>query len=125
MQIFIILALGIAIIAVVFALQNLAMVTVSFLFWSIDASLALVLLVTLAAGVLISFLASLPGLVKGKWTASGTKKKLSMLESERSTYQQKAAEADKTINMLEEQLASLSAELEKHLPEQLPPPKTE
>lgn len=125
MQIFIILALGIAIIAVAFALQNLAMVTVSFLFWSIDASLALVLLVTLAVGVLISVLASLPGLVKGKWTASGTKKKLSMLETERSTYQKKAAEADKTINMLEEQLASLSAELEKHLPEQLPAPKEE
>jgi len=117
MQIFIILSLVIAIIAVVFALQNLVTVTVSFLFWSVNSSLALVLLVTLAAGVLISLLASLPGLVRGKWTASGTKKKLATLEAERGAYQQKSAEADKTIHELEEQLASLSAELEKYLPE--------
>lgn len=117
MHIFLILSLAIAIIAVVFAMQNLATVTVSFLFWSVDSSLALVLLITLAAGVLISLMASLPGLVRGKWAESGNKKRLSVLEAERSAYQQKAAESDKMIQVLEEQLASLSAELEKYLPE--------
>ena len=86
MQIFIILALVIAIIGVIFALQNLATITISFLFWSFHAPLALVLLVTLLAGVLISLLASLPGLVRNKWSFSGQKKKLVALEAERAEH---------------------------------------
>lgn len=116
MQIFIIIALVIAMIAVVFALQNMAAVTVSFFIWSIQGSLALVLLITLGAGVLISLLASTPGLVRGKWMSSGQKKKLAALETERSLYQKRAEEAEKDVKELEEQLASLSAELDKHLP---------
>jgi cytochrome bd-type quinol oxidase subunit 1 len=111
----------IAIIAVIFALQNLAAVTVSFLFWNIHGSLALVLLVTLAVGVLISLLASLPGLIRGKWALSSQKKKLAALEAERNTYQHKAEEAEKDVKNLEEQLASFSAELEKHLPDKTSP----
>src|SRR5512133_3546914 len=104
MQIFIMVALVIAIIAVIFALQNMTAVTVSFLFWSINGSLALVLLVTLAVGVLISVLASLPGLVYGKWTTSGNKRRLANLEAERSMYQQKAEAAEKDVRALEEQI---------------------
>ncbi|MEA4909703.1 MAG: LapA family protein [Chloroflexi bacterium] len=121
MQIFIVIALVIAILAVVFALQNLATVTVTFFIWSIDASLALVLLVTLAVGVLISLLASLPGLIRGRWTVSGQKKKLAALEAERNTYQQKAEAAEKDVKLLEEQMASLSAALETQTPDETPP----
>ena len=116
MQIFIIIALVIAVIAVIFALQNLTAVTISFFIWSLHGSLALVLLVTLAVGVLISLLASLPGLFRGKWITSSQKKKLAALEAERTMYRQKAEEAEKDVKNLEEQLASLSAELEKHQP---------
>ncbi|HEY3343745.1 MAG TPA: lipopolysaccharide assembly protein LapA domain-containing protein [Anaerolineaceae bacterium] len=118
MQILIFIALVIAIVAVIFALQNLAAVTVTFLFWSIHGSLALVLLVTLAGGVLISLLASMPGLVHGKWTSSGQKKTLVALEAERNTYKSKAENAEKEVKDLEVQLASLSAELEKNNPDQ-------
>jgi lipopolysaccharide assembly protein A len=113
MQVFIIIALLIAIVAVVFALQNLVTVSVSFLFWSLHGSLALVLLVTLLVGVLISLLASLPGLVRGRMAASSQKKKLAALESERSLYQQKAEAAEKEVKALEEQVASYTAELNK------------
>lgn len=116
MQILIVLALVIAIIAVIFALQNLAAVTVTFFVWSIHGSLALVLLVTLAAGVLISVLASFPGWARSKWTISSQKKKLAALEAEKSTFQQKAEQAEKDLKLLEEQVASLSEELEKQLP---------
>jgi uncharacterized integral membrane protein len=118
MQILILIALVIAIIAVVFALQNITAVTVSFLFWSIHGSLALVLLVTLAVGVLISVLVSLPGSIHGKWTGSGLKKKLSSLEAERSLYQQKVEQAEKDVRELEEQVANLSAELEQYQPDE-------
>jgi uncharacterized integral membrane protein len=117
MQIFIVLGLIIAIVAVIFALQNLAAVTITFLFWSIHGSLALVLLVTLACGVLISLLTSMPGLVRGKWTTSKQGKKLASLEAERLAYKQRAEVAEKDVRELEDQVANLSAELEKHLPE--------
>ncbi len=110
MQIYILAALVIAIIAVIFALQNMTTVTVSFLFWSIKGSLALVLLVTLAVGVLISSLASLPGFIGGKWSSTSQKKKLTSLETERDMYKQKAEEAEKEVEELEEQIANLSAD---------------
>jgi lipopolysaccharide assembly protein A len=119
MQIYLILALAIAIIAVIFALQNMTTVTISILFWSVKGSLALVLLVALAAGVLISVLVSLPGLIGGKWASSSQKKKLGNLESERNKYQEKAEAAAKEVEDLqaqlkdvEEQLANLSAAYE-------------
>ncbi len=110
MQIYILAALVIAIIAVIFALQNMTTVTVSFLFWSIKGSLALVLLVTLAVGVLISSLASLPGFIGGKWSSTSQKKKLASLETERDMYKQKAEDAEKEVEELEEQIANLSAD---------------
>jgi len=116
MQIFIVLALLIAIVAVVFALQNLPVVTVTFFLWSVDSSLALVLLIALAVGVLISLTASLPGLVRGKWTISSQKKRIASLDAERAMYQKRALEAEKEVKVLEEQLASLSAALDKQLP---------
>jgi lipopolysaccharide assembly protein A len=111
MQIFIILALLIAGVAVIFALQNITTVTVTFFIWSIHGSLALILLASVAVGVLISLLASLPGLVRGSWTIGSHKRKLSNLQNERGDYQRRAEEAEKEVKDLEEQLASLSAEL--------------
>lgn len=119
MQILIIFALLIAIVAVIFAMQNLEAVTVSFFFWQAHASLALVLLITLTAGVLISVLVSLPGLVRGKWATAGQRKKRTALELERETFRQRAEAAEKEVKELELQLASLSAELEKHLPDEV------
>jgi uncharacterized integral membrane protein len=121
MQIFIIIALLIAIVAVIFALQNTAAVTVAFLFWSVDSSLALVLLVTLLGGVLISILTSLPGSIRSKWTISSQKKKLVALESERDALKLKVDEADKDIHNLEQQVANLSGSLDQSLPAEVPP----
>jgi uncharacterized integral membrane protein len=113
MIIYIAISLLIAIVSVIFALQNLTTVTVSFFFWKIQASLALVLLITLTSGVFISLLASMPGVIATKWTIANQKKKLAALEARCSDYQQKADEAGKDISNLEEQLANLSSELEK------------
>jgi lipopolysaccharide assembly protein A len=112
MQIFIIVALVIAGVAIVFALQNITAVTVTFLFWNFHASLALVLLLSVAVGVLISLLASLPGLIRGKWGAVSQRKKLASLETENSANKKRADKAEEEIKTLDEQLASLSAALE-------------
>lgn len=66
MQRILILDLIIVICAVVFALQNAAAVTVSFLGWSFTASLALLLLVVFCLGVAASLIASVPSYVKSR-----------------------------------------------------------
>ena len=81
MQIFLFISLFIAILAVIFALQNTAQVTISFLIWRFQGSLALVLLLSLSVGALISFLASLPTLLKSQWIIRGHKRKLTELEA--------------------------------------------
>lgn len=81
MQSFLIAALGIAVLTVIFALQNAIPVGVTFLFWSFEGSLALVLMLTFALGVLVSLLVSTPAIVKRKSTISNQKKKIEELES--------------------------------------------
>jgi len=87
--VYLILALVIAIVAVIFALQNTAGVTISFLVWKVTGSLSLVLLVTLAIGVVIGVLFLLPSAIKTSLQASGQRKQLSLLEKE--LAEQKAA----------------------------------
>jgi len=79
-QLFLIIALFIAISAVIFALQNSVPVTVSFLIWKFESSLALVLLISLGLGVLVSFLLSIPTMIKRNWSISNYKKRIQELE---------------------------------------------
>ena len=81
MQLQLIVAIIVAILAVVFALQNAVPITVSFLTWRFESSLALVLLITLALGIIMSLLVSVPSMIKRKRMISGQKKKSRELES--------------------------------------------
>lgn len=126
MQIYLILALLVAIVAVIFAVQNVAVVAVSFFAWHIQIPLAVALLASLGAGVLITILLSLPGKVKGRWNSAANRKKFSNLEAERDSLKAKidqmAAERDQSVQKLvesnketadlEERLAGFSAALE-------------
>jgi lipopolysaccharide assembly protein A len=80
MQFLVFLSLLIAIVAVIFALQNTAIATVSFLVWELSSSLALILLIAVFAGVLISFLVSIPQLVRANMKVRGLKKQVADLE---------------------------------------------
>ena len=55
-QIFLFIAALIAVLAVIFALQNAIPITVSFLFWKAESSLALILILAFIAGLITSFL---------------------------------------------------------------------
>jgi uncharacterized integral membrane protein len=88
MQIFLFLALIIAVLAVFFALQNSDPVTVKFAVWEFNSSLAFVLLLALLAGALISFLFSLPSNLRARWTIRQQRKKLN--DNEASLAQVKA-----------------------------------
>src|SRR6266542_4742346 len=81
MQSFLIVALGLAILTVIFALQNTIPVGVTLLIWKFEGSLALVLMLTFALGVLVSFLVSIPAIVKRRSAISNQVKKIEELEN--------------------------------------------
>jgi len=86
--IYLILALVIAIVAVIFALQNTATVTVAFFVWKVTGSLSLVLLVALAIGALIALLVLAPSLLRNSFQASGHRKRIGLLEKELEEHRQ-------------------------------------
>jgi diguanylate cyclase (GGDEF)-like protein len=95
MPLLVILALAIALLAVLFALQNTAPVAISFFAWSAQEPLALVLLITLAAGVMAGLLISVPSLIKRNIKLSHRRRELEEMgwkfqekDREISTYRQ-------------------------------------
>jgi lipopolysaccharide assembly protein A len=118
MQVLLIFSLIIAILAVLFAVQNNDPVTISFLFWSWKSSSALVLMIAVLAGVLISLFASLPAMARDKWGIRGHRKKNTELEASLNEYKVKLAEAQQKNADLEKALAAA-----KELPEAKTPEK--
>lgn len=80
MIIFLVAVLFIAILAVVFAVQNPAEVTVTFLTWKFESTLALVLLLTFALGVILGLAVSVSAVIRRSWAISSQKKKIAQLE---------------------------------------------
>ncbi|MBF2037393.1 MAG: LapA family protein [Leptolyngbyaceae cyanobacterium T60_A2020_046] len=67
MRLFVIAALAIAFLAILFALQNTNPVTIQLVIWDYRQSLALVLLGTLAIGVIVGLLVSIPAIIRRGW----------------------------------------------------------
>lgn len=82
MQVFFLAALAFALLAVMFALQNIVPVRVTFLTWTFEGSLALILFVALIVGALVSVLISVPNILKGRWTISRLRKEIVALTAE-------------------------------------------
>lgn len=80
MQLFLFLALLIAIALVFFAVQNAMIVTVSFLTFRFEGSLALIIVIVFAAGFLSGILTSLPSLIRKGSLLREQKKKVRQLE---------------------------------------------
>jgi len=89
-----ILALAFAIVAVIFALGNTDVVTVSFLAWQVEQPLALVLLVSVALGLLIGILLMTPGAIKRNLALSGEKRKRKETEKELDKHKSKVVEME-------------------------------
>jgi putative membrane protein len=87
MQILIIFSLIIAFLAILFAVQNVEPVTITFLVWEIQGSLALVLFLTIVAGALISYLASMPGQIRSKRMIANQQKRIAELEEKTAAIQ--------------------------------------
>lgn len=80
MQLTIIAVILVALIGVFFAMQNNVPVTVNFLLWRFDTSLAMVLPLALAAGAIIVALLTMPATVKRQWLLTRQKRRIVELE---------------------------------------------
>ncbi|MEK7601559.1 MAG: LapA family protein [Patescibacteria group bacterium] len=82
------LILGIVLgaLSVLFALQNVAVVTVTFFSWQMTAPLALVLLSTILTAVIVTLLVLLPSLIQEAMYVKALKKQKRELEDEFSAY---------------------------------------
>ena len=89
---YLIVALLIAVVAVIFALQNTLVITISFFAWKVTGSLSLVLLITLAIGVVIGLLVLAPSAIKNTIQVSGHRKRIGVLEKELNEHKTKVAE---------------------------------
>ncbi len=102
MTIFLFLSLIVAAISVIFALQNTEIVEITFLLWTFKSSVALVVLVSLALGALISYLASTPTMLRKDRANRNQRKRITELE---------ASVADQSLKLdsAQKQIASLQA----------------
>lgn len=78
----VIIGLIMAILAILFAFQNSTVVAISFGVWEIQQSLAIILIITLGLGIIISLLLSLPTILKRGWQNAKYKKKIGELKSQ-------------------------------------------
>ena len=91
MQLMLIAGIVFAIGAVVFALQNNSTVVVTLAFWNFEGSLAVVLLVAVALGVLIAGLVSTPSVIRSQWSAGRLRRQVVELEREAAEQQARNA----------------------------------
>lgn len=80
MPVLLIVAIALAALTAVFAIQNSGVIAVSFLGWEWEASMALILIVTLGVGILVGYLAGLPSKMKKGSQLRQTKRELENLE---------------------------------------------
>ncbi len=88
MQLLAIFAMAVGLGSVMFALQNNVPVTVTFLLWRFDGSLAMVLLLAIALGGLIVGLISTPATLRRQWAVHRLNKQIGQLESDKRDLQQ-------------------------------------
>ena len=82
MILLVVVGLIMAILAVLFAFQNAAVVTINFGVWQLEQSLAIVLISTLGLGIIISILLFLPTILKRGWQNSRQKNKIAQLQTQ-------------------------------------------
>jgi putative membrane protein len=80
MPFLLIVAIALAALTAIFAIQNSAVIAVSFLGWDWEASLALILILTLGVGILVGYLVGLPSKMKKGSQLRQAKKELEQLE---------------------------------------------
>jgi len=71
--------------SVIFVLQNIVPITVTFLSWQIEGSLAVVLFLAMMSGVFVALLLILPGLIRDEFRYSKLRQEKKEVEDELTT----------------------------------------
>ncbi len=82
MILFLLLGAILGALSVLFVLQNIVPITVTFLSWQIEGSLAVVLFLAMMSGVFITLLMLLPGLIRDEYQYSKLKREKKEVEDE-------------------------------------------
>lgn len=94
MQLAFIAAIATAILGVAFAMQNNVPVTVNFLIWRFDSTLAMTLLLALALGAVAIALLAAPRTLNRKWQAKRLRQRIQGLEKTCEIQQGRIAELE-------------------------------
>lgn len=112
MRLYLVFALAIALLAISFALQNFNSVTINLFVWQLQESLSLVLLATLAIGVVIGLLFSIPAILRRGWSNARLKHQTESLTEQIQSQQQathtQLARVDEVRHSYEDLLLALS-----------------
>ncbi|MES2224259.1 MAG: LapA family protein [Patescibacteria group bacterium] len=100
MIIFIIIGILLGAVAVIFALQNTVAITVTFLFWQIHSSLAIILMVAIISGMIVNLLLSLPEIVSDYFSFKNMIKERNRLEAEVRANHETIAELNKKVEAM-------------------------
>ena len=106
MRLFLFLAIAIAVLTILFALQNADPVLIHFGIWVVESPLALILLITLGIGFVVGLLVSMPAILARGWKSSSRKRTIQALEDELIEKEQQLADQKKRIEFLEHNLPS-------------------
>ena len=93
-----ILAIILAVIAVIFALQNSEPTALSFLAWDLVLPLALIILTSFAIGALVALLLTIPGTFRRKRLISSLNKEKKQLQNELEKLRIKVADSTTEAN---------------------------
>lgn len=99
MQLITMLGIAVALAAVAFALQNNVPVTVTFLLWRFDSSLAMVLLLALALGAIIVALVSTPRALRSQWLISRQRTEIAALKATNAELEKKLPAPERQISL--------------------------
>lgn len=97
MQLALISAIGTAALGVAFAMQNDVPVTVNFLVWRFDSTLAMVLVIAIALGALAIALLTTPMTLKRQWQATRLRRRIQELEKTCETQRSRIAELESQV----------------------------
>ena len=100
MQLALILGIAFTIGAVMFALQNTAAVSVSFVLWRFDSSLAVVLLLAMGLGVLIAGLVSSPTVIRGQWAGARLRREVAEIGQQKQALERRVVELQAQLAVL-------------------------
>lgn len=121
MQILLIFSFIIAFVAILFAIQNTEIVSIRFLIWETQGSLALILFIALVAGALISYLATTPGQIKQRMANSSQRKQIAELEGQLATTQTELQDTNEKLQKIEAERLAAEAEATPEIKNDEPP----